>query len=282
VLGGYLREAYQEAETFSLLLQQRVKGAGFFKTLLLRRLGSSMEAGRRTVSKLLGGEPDILDDDEEDDTEEEALTPVGQGPSDFKNFTDAERTSLERCLKLLKEGGNNDPKLEALIGFLRGTNPRATRSWFDLGCILFSQYYDTVRWIGDEMAKRAEFAGVDIGLYAGSNRSGFWREGKFQRSDRNILKEQVRTGDLKLLLGTEPPPRASTSSDWVRSSILTYLGIQHDLSSARAAFKELAKLAMKSGSPTCDTVVRWKTGYIRCWQTDWNQYINYLAKSPTL
>jgi hypothetical protein len=168
VLGGYLREAYQEAETFSLLLQQRVKGAGFFKTLLLRRLGSSMEAGRRTVSKLLGGEPDILDDDEEDDTEEEALTPVGQGPSDFKNFTDAERTSLERCLKLLKEGGNNDPKLEALIGFLRGTNPRATRSWFDLGCILFSQYYDTVRWIGDEMAKRAEFAGVDIGLYAGS------------------------------------------------------------------------------------------------------------------
>jgi superfamily II DNA/RNA helicase len=203
VLGGYLREAYQEAETFSLLLQQRVKGAGFFKTLLLRRLGSSMEAGRRTVSKLLGGEPDILDDDEEDDTEEEALTPVGQGPSDFKNFTDAERTSLERCLKLLKEGGNNDPKLEALIGFLRGTNPRATRSWFDLGCILFSQYYDTVRWIGDEMAKRAEFAGVDIGLYAGSNRSGFWREGKFQRCDRNILKERVRTGDLKLLLGTD-------------------------------------------------------------------------------
>jgi hypothetical protein len=46
VLGGYLREAYQEAEAFSLLLQQRVRGAGFFKALLLRRMGSSMEAGR--------------------------------------------------------------------------------------------------------------------------------------------------------------------------------------------------------------------------------------------
>ena len=57
VLGGYLREAYQEAEAFSLLLQQRVKGAGFFKTLLLRRLGSSMEAGRRTVSKLSAKSP---------------------------------------------------------------------------------------------------------------------------------------------------------------------------------------------------------------------------------
>ena len=90
VLGGYLREAYQEAEAFSLLLQQRVKGAGFFKTLLLRRLGSSMEAGRHTVRKLLGEEPDTLDDEDDDDAEEEAPPQVGrppQGVSDFKNFT---------------------------------------------------------------------------------------------------------------------------------------------------------------------------------------------------
>lgn len=206
VLGGYLREAYQEAEAFSLLLQQRVKGAGFFKTLLLRRLGSSMEAGRRTITKLLGEEPDAPDDEDEDDAEEEAPVQVGrppQGISDFKNFTAAEITSLRRCLDLLKQGGNNDPKLEALIGYLRGTHPGVTRGWLDLGCILFSQYYDTVRWIGDEMAKRAEFAGMDIGLYAGSNRSGLWREGKFQRCDRNILKDRVRVGDLKLLLGTD-------------------------------------------------------------------------------
>jgi superfamily II DNA/RNA helicase len=73
----------------------------------------------------------------------------------------------------------------------------------ELGCILFSQYYDTVRWVGDELAKRPEFAGHDIGLYAGSNRSGFWRDGRFQRCDRNVLKERVRSGDLKLLLGTD-------------------------------------------------------------------------------
>ena len=206
VLGGYLREAYQEAEAFSILLQQRVKGAGFFKTLLLRRLGSSLEAGRRTIRKLLGEEPDTPDDEEEDDAEEEEPAQVGrppQGASDFKNFTEAERSSLERCLKLLREGGSNDPKLEALIGYLRGTHPGVTRRWIDLGCILFSQYYDTVRWIGDQMAKRPEFEGMDIGLYAGSNRSGFWREGKFQRCDRNVLKGRVRAGELKLLLGTD-------------------------------------------------------------------------------
>ncbi len=205
-LGSYLRDAYEEAEAFSQLLQQRVKGAGFFKTLLLRRLGSSMEAGRSTVRKLLDDEPDAMDDEEEDDLEEDTLLQLGrqpQGASDFKNFTDQERASLRRCLELLQQGGNNDPKLEALIGYLCGTHPGVTSSWMDRGCILFSQYYDTVRWIGDEMAKRDEFGGMDIGLYAGSNRSGLWRNGRFQRCDRDLLKGRVRAGDLKLMLGTD-------------------------------------------------------------------------------
>ena len=205
-LGGYLLEAYQEAEAFSQLLQQRVRGAGFFKTLLLRRLGSSMEAGRQTISRLLGEEPDCIDDEEDDDAEEEVFPQIGrpaQGVNDFKDFTGEEVASLRRCLDLLRQGGNNDPKLEALIGYLCGTKSGVSRSWLDLGCILFSQYYDTVRWVGDELAKRSEFAEYDIGLYAGSNRSGFWREGRFQRCDRDVLKGRVRAGDLKLLLGTD-------------------------------------------------------------------------------
>ena len=209
VLGSYLREAYTEAEAFSQLLQQRVKGAGFFKTLLLRRMGSSMEAGRRTVGRLLGEDhaaQDVPDDEDEDDAEEDAPVQVGrpaQGASDFKNFTDKELDSLRRCLSLLKLGGSNDPKLDALMGYLLGTHPGVSSGWLERGCILFSQYYDTVRWMGDEMAKRPEFAGMDVGLYAGSNRSGLWRDGRFQRCDRNVLKSRVRAGELKLLLGTD-------------------------------------------------------------------------------
>lgn len=71
-----------------------------------------------------------------------------QGASDFKNFTEVELTSLRRCLDLLQQGGNKDPKLEALIGYLLGTCRGVTQRWLDLGCILFSQYYDTVRWWG--------------------------------------------------------------------------------------------------------------------------------------
>jgi hypothetical protein len=206
VLGGYLYEAYQEAEHFSELLQQRVRGAGFFKTLLLRRLGSSMEAGRRTIQRLLGQEPDAPDDEDDDETEEDEPPLVGRpanGASDFKDFTDQELSSLRRCLDLLKQGGNNDPKLEAVVSYLLGSNPHTIARWMGRGCILFSQYYDTVRWVGDELAKRPEFAGIDIGLYAGSNRSGFWREGRFQRCDRNDLKARVRAGELTLLLGTD-------------------------------------------------------------------------------
>ena len=215
-LGGYLREAYDEAEEFCRLLQQRVKGAGFFKTLLLRRLGSSMEAGRNTVLKLLGNAPDEPSDEDEDDIDDDGSGIGGGGAgggghngrgilavSDFKNFTAPEVASLNRCLDLLRQGGNNDPKLDALIGYLLGTRPDVERRWLDLGCILFSQYYDTVRWVGDELAKRPEFAGMEIGLYAGSNRSGVWSAGRFQRCEREVLKARVRAGELKLLLGTD-------------------------------------------------------------------------------
>lgn len=209
-LGGYLREAYEEAEEFCRLLQLRVRGAGFFKTLLLRRLGSSMEAGRNTVMKLLSSALDDLSDDDDDDDVEDGngsdadrsnlATAVN---SDFKNFEKAEIASLNRCLDLLRQGGNNDPKLDAVLGYLLGTRSDVTERWIDRGCILFSQYYDTVRWVGDELAKRPELAGLDIGLYAGSNRSGIWSGGRFQRCEREALKTRVRTGELKLLLGTD-------------------------------------------------------------------------------
>lgn len=209
-LGGYLREAYEEAEEFCRLLQLRVRGAGFFKTLLLRRLGSSMEAGRNTVMKLLSSALDDLSDDDDDDDVED-----GNGGdadrsnqataiiSDFKNFEKAEIASLTRCLDLLRQGGNNDPKLDAVLGYLLGTRSDVKERWIDRGCILFSQYYDTVRWVGEELAKRPELAGLDIGLYAGSNRSGIWSGGRFQRCEREVLKTRVRTGGLKLLLGTD-------------------------------------------------------------------------------
>lgn len=92
-----------------------------------------MEAGRRTIRKLLGDDTDLTDDEEDDSVEDDLSFSLAQAApeSDFKNFTDAERASLLRCLNLLDEGGNNDPKLEAVMSYLRGNADGVTESWFE-------------------------------------------------------------------------------------------------------------------------------------------------------
>jgi superfamily II DNA/RNA helicase len=53
------------------------------------------------------------------------------------------------------------------------------------------------------MVASGRFEGIDIGLYAGSTRSGFWHNGQFQRCQRETLKKRTQSGELKLLLGTD-------------------------------------------------------------------------------
>ena len=61
-----LRQAYDDAREFCDLVGQRVRGSGFLKTILLRRIGSTVEAGLGTAKKLLRGDP-APDDGEESD-----------------------------------------------------------------------------------------------------------------------------------------------------------------------------------------------------------------------
>lgn len=42
-----------------------------------------------------------------------------------------------------------------------------------------------------------------MGLYAGSGKSGIWESGMFLKKDREEIKSKVRTGELKLLVGTD-------------------------------------------------------------------------------
>ena len=202
VLTSYLEDAYAEAETFTEHLGKRIRGgAGFFKTLLLRRLGSSLEAGRNTIRKLLGiVDPSELDDDQVDEELEDARP---EAVSEFRNFSDEERVALARCLKLLEECRDPDPKLASVLSYLLGTSAHVQSPWKDRGCILFSQYFDTAYWMGAQLAAHPAFRDQDIGLYAGGTRSGVWTAGTFRRCDRETLKRRVRDGSLQLLVGTD-------------------------------------------------------------------------------
>lgn len=56
-------------------------------------------------------------------------------------------------------------------------------------------------WLANQLT--GELPAQPIGIYAGANRSGLMRDGAFTRCSRDALKDAVRTGQLRLLLGTD-------------------------------------------------------------------------------
>ena len=179
----FLEEAYHAAETFCALLAKR-ESTGFFRTLLLRRMGSTMEAGRRTVRKILHdwrGFDASEDDEDLEDT--------------FAALTDEERAALLRLERALDANRERDPKYVVVRRLL------VDEGWLQRGCIVFSQYFDSVRWLAQQLT--AELPEEAIAVYAGASRSGMMRGSTFERRQRDALKDAVRRGEVRLLLGTD-------------------------------------------------------------------------------
>ncbi|MFP4267221.1 MAG: helicase-related protein, partial [Spirochaetaceae bacterium] len=55
--------------------------------------------------------------------------------------------------------------------------------------------------VGEELAR--EFPDQEIGLYAGRGKSGIWEDGQFLRREREEIKFRIRSGRIKILLGTD-------------------------------------------------------------------------------
>ena len=200
LLEGSLLEAYQEAENFSALLATRMRNAGFIKTLLLRRLGSSIQAGKNTVEKMLG-DPNAFAEIEDDefalDGEEDSR------PSTLaENLTASEKVVLSRVKYHLEVFQGDDPKLAKLKALLLGGVPEDATPWMNYGCMIFSQYVDTARYMAEAIARSPEVTS-DVGLYAGGNQSGIYRSGRFQRCSKEELKQLVKAGTLKILFGSD-------------------------------------------------------------------------------
>lgn len=71
-LPPFLRDAYDAAEEFCAILARRPGlNSGFMKTMLLRRVGSTIEAGRFTAIKMLETQPQGDQADEEGENEDE-------------------------------------------------------------------------------------------------------------------------------------------------------------------------------------------------------------------
>jgi hypothetical protein len=183
-----VRQALELAEEFSRELHKRNPASGFIKTLLQRRVGSSVLAGLNTATRML--EEREVEDEDGADEEGESIYPL----------TDEEREMLTRLLDHLTRQAQleGDPKFDRVLEVLQSHFEGTT--WLNRGVLIFSQYYDSAFALCEFLATKVE---TPIGLYANSSSSKLFDEGKIQSVDREILKEKVRVGTLKLLVGTD-------------------------------------------------------------------------------
>ncbi|TCA43561.1 helicase [Rhizobium leguminosarum bv. viciae] len=174
------REAYQEARVFGKALSQRGKGGGFMKNLMEQRICSSIVAGLNTARTLLSGRAIV------EETEEQVV--------ELAVETSEEKVALERLIERL-ERIQSDPKLQAVVHFLDA------EKWLDHGVIIFSQYYDTAKWVADSLASR--YPDLAIGLYAGASRSRLYQKKESVSIERETLKKMVAEHDLKIMVATD-------------------------------------------------------------------------------
>lgn len=193
-LPPYLDDAYRAAEAFCDAVAERPGlNSGFLKTILLRRVGSTVHAGRETALKMLGE----LRDGDEDDDEAEEQAPAG-GRSSLYPLTPRESDELKRFVALL-DAAEEDPKARVVERLL--LHGESGKGWLDEGCIIFSQYYDSVRWLADWLS--GLLPEETIAIYAGASRSGVLRGGEFVRLPRDEIKTAVRRDELRLVIGTD-------------------------------------------------------------------------------
>lgn len=174
------RQAYGEARAFGKALAKRGRGSGFMKNLMEQRICSSVHAGLATAQRLLQG-----DAEHEEDEEQEV---------DLKVETVEEREVLQRLIARL-ERLQADPKMEAVVHFLN------KEKWLELGVIIFSQYYDTAKWLVDSLAAR--YPEEAIGLYAGAGRSRLYQRGDSVGVERETLKRMVAERQIRVMVATD-------------------------------------------------------------------------------
>jgi superfamily II DNA/RNA helicase len=110
---------------------------------------------------------------------------------------------LQAFVAALETNQADDPRYAVVTRLLMEGIPLVSDgSWLGMGCIVFSQGYDSVESLARKLTE-GPLANEPIGLYAGSNRSAIYYKGERQSEDRETLKTMVRRNELNLILGTD-------------------------------------------------------------------------------
>lgn len=185
--------AYEAAEAFIEALSQRTRSAGLLKSVFLQRICSSFASGLATVERMLERRVDPDDEGPMQELEQGIL----------QDLQPSEIDHLHAIRDALTQHRQSDPKLNAVKWFLkdfRGSSAR-DQSWAELGCIVFSQYFDTADWVARELATL--FPDQVVAVYAGAGKSGLYRGERFVAEDRDAIKAMVRERTVKIVVATD-------------------------------------------------------------------------------
>ncbi|WPX07743.1 phospholipase D-like domain-containing anti-phage protein [Anaerocellum danielii] len=188
VLSAPLKKAYEYAEEFTNLLRQKTGAKGFYKTLLLRRMGSSMQAGLNTAKAIYEKRAIVKDDFSEEDEDDDMPDRISITGRD-------ELFCLEEIIDLLEYNKDNDPKLNKILHILNDMG------WLERGCIIFSEYFDTAWTIAQKLS--SSLPNERIAIYAGGDKSGIIKNGIYSKVERDEIKELVLDGKIRLMIGTD-------------------------------------------------------------------------------
>ena len=183
-LPPFLRDAYQQAEAFCQLLAERLN-AGFFRTMLLRRIGSTMVAGRRTVARMLRGWEDVENDEHDEDA-----------PAQFRTLTAEERALLERLAETLEAHAQQDPKRAAVLRL-----PEARR----LACRRLHRVQPVLRFglVAGEPALRRTAGPNPSASTLARTAPACCAAACSSGAAEDALKDAIRGRELRLLVGTD-------------------------------------------------------------------------------
>ena len=186
--------AYEKVVEFCRLIQRRSKVTGFMKTIILQRICSSFFSGLKTAEKLLNKSIQNIDYD----TDSEEIIIEENNP--LESLTSEEAECLNEIKNQLSRPEAIDPKLATVKWFLTKFKTD-NKTWLEHGCIIFSQYYDTVLWIAENLSK--ELPEEKIAVYAGFGKSGIYINSKFTSIDRESIKAAVKNKELRLVIATD-------------------------------------------------------------------------------
>jgi len=187
------------SDSFRAAPPEKRSAVGFVMTVYRRRLASSFEALKRTLTGRLMRSGGVSEDDiSQDETTDEAMSEEDVTNLSTQALTSQMEGQRERINALLRD-----------IATL-GTDSKARRLKIELdscvadgydSAIVFTQYTDTMEYLRDYLAD--QLPGLPVASYSG--KGGAWRDASRQwvPCSKEEIKRRLRDKQVRLLVGTD-------------------------------------------------------------------------------